>query len=174
MSRGIALPALKNLCAFIGAIALFSYFYNWGLDQRHWHITVGSAGVCFLLWFGFCVIEMLGGVRRVAAKVASGLSRKTHRKGAGPQSGPELDVPVAPAVLEGIPQDAPEQLDDALQGVSRLETGAAELAPVAEPALPANAPVEHSEVEPEVATPNPLPWLKPRRSKAATAGKEPA
>jgi hypothetical protein len=37
MSPKIALRSLKNLCAFIGAVALFSYFYNFFVDLRHWH-----------------------------------------------------------------------------------------------------------------------------------------
>ena len=51
--RKIALGAFKNLCAFIGAITLFSYFYNWTVDLRHWYVTVGSAFVCLIVWAGF-------------------------------------------------------------------------------------------------------------------------
>jgi hypothetical protein len=46
------------LCAFIGAIALFSYFYNWTVDLRHWYMTVASAFVCSILWLIFYVLEV--------------------------------------------------------------------------------------------------------------------
>ena len=59
--RKIALRAIKNLCTFIGAIALFSYFYNWTVDTRHWYITVASALACSLLWLGFYKVELYGG-----------------------------------------------------------------------------------------------------------------
>jgi len=59
--RNIALRSLKNLCTFIGAIALFSYFYNWTVDLRHWYLTLASACVCSLLWLGFYMIEVHGG-----------------------------------------------------------------------------------------------------------------
>jgi hypothetical protein len=66
MSRTNALRALKDLCAFIGAIVLFSYFYNWAVDLRHWYVTLGSAFACVILWLGFYVIEMRGGFTQVA------------------------------------------------------------------------------------------------------------
>ena len=59
--RKIALRSLKNLCTFIGAIALFSYFYNWTVDTRHWYLTLASACVCSLLWLGFYTVELYGG-----------------------------------------------------------------------------------------------------------------
>src|SRR5260370_25011842 len=59
--RKIALRSLKNLCSFIGAIALFSYFYNWTVDTRHWYVTLASACACSLLWLGFYIIEVHGG-----------------------------------------------------------------------------------------------------------------
>jgi len=59
--RKIALRSLKNLCTFIGAIALFSYFYNWTVDTRHWYVTLASAFACSLLWLGFYMIEVHGG-----------------------------------------------------------------------------------------------------------------
>lgn len=59
--RKIALRSLKNLCTFIGAVALFSYFYNWTVDTRHWYVTLASAFACSLLWLGFYVIEVHGG-----------------------------------------------------------------------------------------------------------------
>ena|SRR5260221_7861296 len=71
MNRKNALRALKNLCAFIGAIALFSYFANWAVDLRHWYVTLASFLMCSILWLGFYVIEVRGGVTQVAV----GLSR---------------------------------------------------------------------------------------------------
>ena len=59
--RKIALRSLKNLCTFIGAVALFSYFYNWTVDTRHWYVTLASAFACSLLWLGFYLIEVHGG-----------------------------------------------------------------------------------------------------------------
>jgi hypothetical protein len=58
MSRKNALRALKNLCTFIGAIVLFSYFYNWTVDARHWYVTLASAFMCSVLWLGFYMIEV--------------------------------------------------------------------------------------------------------------------
>jgi len=48
--RKIALRSLKNLCTFIGAIALFSYFYNWTVDTRHWYVTLASACAFSFFW----------------------------------------------------------------------------------------------------------------------------
>jgi hypothetical protein len=59
--RKIALRSLKNLCTFVGAVALFSYFYNWTVDTRHWYVTLASAFACSLLWLGFYLIEVHGG-----------------------------------------------------------------------------------------------------------------
>ena len=59
--RKIALRSLKNLCTFVGAIALFSYFYNWTVDTRHWYVTLASAVACSLLWLGFYKVELYGG-----------------------------------------------------------------------------------------------------------------
>jgi hypothetical protein len=74
--RKIALRSLKNLCTFIGAIALFSYFYNWTVDTRHWYVTLASAIACSLLWLGFYMIEVYGGgvthFSRTLARAASG------------------------------------------------------------------------------------------------------
>src|SRR5258706_920677 len=122
MSRKNALRALKNLCTFIGAIVLFSYFYNWAVDVRHWYVTFASAVMCSILWLGFYVIEERGGV----TQVISGLSRI--------RTMPKLPSPTAP------------------------------------PVLPA-APPSSCTVEAEVAVPNPLPWLNPRPSQVAFAGK---
>lgn len=54
----IALRSLKNLCAFVGAVGMFSFFYNWTIDIRHWYITLASALACAILWFGFYFIEV--------------------------------------------------------------------------------------------------------------------
>jgi hypothetical protein len=59
--RKIAFRSLRNLCTFIGATALFSYFYNWTVDTRHWYVTLASAFACSLLWLGFYFIELHGG-----------------------------------------------------------------------------------------------------------------
>jgi len=94
MSRQIALRSLKDLCAFIGGIALFSYFFNWAADLRHWYFTLASALFCFILWLGFYVIETRGGVRQVLSEVASGLSRLRARPEL-PSSSPETAEPVS-------------------------------------------------------------------------------
>jgi hypothetical protein len=74
--RKIALRSLKNLCTFIGAVALFSYFYSWTLDTRHWYVTLASALACSLLWLSFYMMEVHGGgVAQFSlrlARVASG------------------------------------------------------------------------------------------------------
>ena len=71
MDRKLALCASKNLCAFVGATALFSYFFNWAADIRHWYVTLASAIGSAILWFGFYVIELHGGVAQVFAQVRS-------------------------------------------------------------------------------------------------------
>ena len=91
MNRKSALHALRNLCAFIGAIVLFSYFYNWAVDLRHWYVTLASAVMCLILWRGFYVIEVRGGV----TQVISGLSRL--------RTMPKLPSPTAPPVLPTAP-----------------------------------------------------------------------
>src|SRR5437763_14970001 len=74
MTRKIALRSLKNLCTFIGAIAVFSYFYNWTVDTRHWYFTLASAIVCSILWLGFCMVgvhkDLLTSLPLVAQQVA--------------------------------------------------------------------------------------------------------
>ena len=133
MSRKNALHALKNLCTFVGAIVLFSYFYNWAVDLRHWYVTLASAITCVILWLGFYVIEVRGGVTHVFSHIALGLSRL--RKSA------ELPSPTT-----DIPAELPVLVD----------------------------PPAASHAEPEMTTPNPLPWLNPHPSQAAIAGKESA
>src|SRR5260221_11079293 len=93
MNRKNALRALKNLCTFIGAIALFSYFANWAVDLRHWYVTLASFLMCSILWLGFYVIEVRGGITRVA----SGLSRL--RKSA--------ELPSPTAERPALPSDPP-------------------------------------------------------------------
>jgi hypothetical protein len=95
MSRKIALRSLKNLCTFVGAIALFSYFYNFAFDMRHWYVTLASAFICAILWLGFYVIEMRGGV----TQVASGLSRLRTKSA-------ELPSPIAEPALPADPPAA--------------------------------------------------------------------
>lgn len=93
MSRKIGLRSLKNLCAFIGAVALFSYFYNFFVDLRHWHwyVTLTSAFVCLILWLGFYMVEVHKEavthfaltLTRVASGWVSGRSRRncqTHKQ----------------------------------------------------------------------------------------------
>lgn len=65
MNRKIALRSLKNLCAFIGAIVLSSYFYNRTVDLRHWYVTLASAFACSILWLGFYLIEGHGGFTQI-------------------------------------------------------------------------------------------------------------
>ena len=94
MSRTIALRALKNLCTFIGAIALFSYFANWAVDLRHWYVTLASFLMCSILWLGFYVIEVRGGITRVA----SGLSRlRTKSELPSPTTDIAAELPASPA-----------------------------------------------------------------------------
>src|SRR5258707_6592920 len=71
MNRKNSLRALKNLCAFIGAIALFSYFANWAVDLRHWYVTLASFLMCSILWLGFYVIEVRGGVTQIAVGLST-------------------------------------------------------------------------------------------------------
>ena len=94
MSRTNALRSLRNLCAFIGAIVLFSYFYNWTVDLRHWYVTLASAFVCAILWLGFYVIELHGGVTQVALRLSRLLTEA------------ELPSPEPPA----LPADPPPQV----------------------------------------------------------------
>lgn len=94
MNRKIALHSLKNLCTFIGAIALFSYFYNWAVDLRYWYVTLASAFACFILWLGFYVIEGQGGITQVS--LALSLLRKS------------AELPSPPAELPALPADPPE------------------------------------------------------------------
>jgi hypothetical protein len=91
MGRKNALHALKDLCTFIGAIALFSYFYNWTVDLRHWYVTLASAFMCSILWLGFYVIEARGGVTRVVLAISRLL---TKSESSSPTS--ELALPANP------------------------------------------------------------------------------
>jgi len=120
MNRKIALRALRNLCTFVGAIALISYFGNFAVDLRHWYVTLASAFVCSVLWFGFYLMEQRGGFTQVLA----GFSRPRTSSSAELQSPAESAIPTVE--------------------------------------LPASS-------EPQVTTPNPLPWLKPHVKKVAGA-----
>src|SRR6266404_9298704 len=75
MSRRNALRALTNLCTFFGAIVLFSYFANFAVDLRHWYVTLASAFVCAILWLGFYVIEVRGGVMHLASELSRLLTK---------------------------------------------------------------------------------------------------
>jgi hypothetical protein len=86
MNRKSALRAVNNLCAFIGAIVLFSYFANWAVDVRHWYVTLASAFMCSVLWLGFYVIEERGGVTQLAL----GLSRLLKKSAELPSPATEL------------------------------------------------------------------------------------
>jgi hypothetical protein len=104
--RKIALRSLKNLCTFIGAIALFSYFYNWTVDTRHWYVTLASAVACSLLWLGFYMVELYGGgvahLSRSLARAASGwFSAHLWTKQL------ELPFPSAPELREGPKEGIP-------------------------------------------------------------------
>ena len=55
--KGIAVRALRDLCTFVGAIALSSYFYNFSFDLRHWLTTLACALACLILWAGFYTFE---------------------------------------------------------------------------------------------------------------------
>jgi hypothetical protein len=73
---------------------LFSYFYNWTVDLRHWYVTLASAIACVILWLGFYVIEVRGGVMQVA------LALSRLRKSA--------EVPSPGAELPALPANSPE------------------------------------------------------------------
>ncbi len=98
MSRTNALHALKNLCTFFGAIVLFSYFANFAVDLRHWYVTLASAFVCAILWLGFYVIELRGGVTQVALELSRLLTKA------------ELPSPTAELSVDppALPADPPE------------------------------------------------------------------
>lgn len=53
-----ALRALKNVCAYVGAVGMFSFFYNCTVDVRHWYLPLASAMVCAILWLGFYFVEV--------------------------------------------------------------------------------------------------------------------
>jgi hypothetical protein len=105
--RKIALHSLKSLCTFIGAIALFSYFYNWTVDTRHWYVTLASAFACSLMWLGFYMAELYGGgltnlSLRLARVASAWLSAHVWTKQL------KLPFPDAREPLEG-PAEAPKE-----------------------------------------------------------------
>lgn len=72
----ITLLSLKNLCACVGAVGMFSFFYNWTVDIRHWYITLASAFACSIIWFGFYFAEVhKEAVNSLTQAVAGWLSR---------------------------------------------------------------------------------------------------
>lgn len=115
MDWKIALRAFRNLCAFIGAIVLFSYFANWAADLKHWWVTLASLVTCLILWLGFYGIECLGGVMSVASRLSS-LRAKPAEPVASAIEVPVLPVePMASAVgvpvLPAAPPVAPSAAD---------------------------------------------------------------
>src|SRR5215472_14638428 len=83
--RRIALRSFRDLCAFVGLVALVSYFYNWSVDTRHWYVTVASAFVCSVLWFGFYLLEThRDAVTLASLTIARGVSSWLSRLRAKP------------------------------------------------------------------------------------------
>ena len=108
MTRKIALHSLKNLCAFIGAIALFSYFYNWTVDLRHWYVTVASAFVCSILWLSFYMLEVHKDRVRVALKWVSDLRAKPELPSATDER--PTDPPARVVEPDGVTTTTPNPL----------------------------------------------------------------
>jgi len=106
VNRKIALRSLKNLCAFIGAIVLFSYFANWAVDLRHWYVTLSSAFVCAILWIGFYVIEVRGGITQVALGLSRSLTKAELSPTAEP---PAADPPSEVAAPNPLPWVNPKE-----------------------------------------------------------------
>ncbi len=124
--RKIALRSLKNLCTFIGAIALFSYFYNWSVDTRHWYVTLASAFACSLLWLSFYMMEVHGGgVTHVSLRLARAASAWLSAHLWTKQL--KLPFPDAPELKEG-PKEEPKE------GISAV--AAANESPSPAPTLP--------------------------------------
>src|SRR5712671_3279296 len=96
VNRKIALRSLKNLCTFFGAIVLFSYFANFAVDLRHWYVTLASAFVCAILWLGFYVIELRGGVTQVALELSRLLTK--------------AELPSPTAEPPALPADPPSEV----------------------------------------------------------------
>ena len=103
MNRTTALRSLKNLCTFIGAVALFSYFVNFAVDLRHWYVTLASAIACAILWLGFYVIELRGGVAHVVAFLLSRI-RTTNELPSADVQGPDVESAQA-AEIPDLPSD---------------------------------------------------------------------
>ena len=103
--RKIALRSLKDLCAFVGAVGLFSFFYNWTVDTRHWYLTLASAFVCSILWLGFYFAEVHKEVvKRVSVSLERAVSGWLSRLRT---TEPELPVAAAP---DEQPPELPELL----------------------------------------------------------------
>jgi hypothetical protein len=103
MNRIIALRSLKNLCTFIGAVALSSYFVNFAVDLRHWYVTLASAFACAILWLGFYVIELRGGVSRVVAFLLSRMRTTNELPSPDVESAQAAEIPDLPADLAAHP-----------------------------------------------------------------------
>ena len=96
MTRKIALRAFRNLCTFVGAIALFSYFYNWTVDLRHWYVTLASAFACSILWLSFYMLEVhKDRLTRWSLAVKRGLSDLLTKPAGLPS--PAGEIPALPA-----------------------------------------------------------------------------
>ena len=125
--RKIALRSLKNLCTFIGAVALFSYFYNWTLDTRHWYVTLASAFACSLLWLGFYTVELHGGgVAHVSVRLARVALGWLPAHGWTKQLRlpfPGASFPVAPAPNEGSKEEPKEEPKEAISAVTTAKEG---------------------------------------------------
>lgn len=145
MNRHLALRALKNLCAFVGAIALISYFGNFFVDLRHWYVTLASALVCLILWLGFYVIELRGGI--------------THFI-------PNLSDRRAKQVASPVPPESKGPNEDALVASVESMICSANM-----PVSPPDAPAASVPDEVQAPAPNPLPWLKPASPFKKAAGK---
>lgn len=116
--RKIALRSLKNLCTFIGAVALFSYFYNWTVDTRHWYVTLASALACSLLWLGLYMLELYGGgvtnlLHRLARAAQGWFSAHLWTKQL------KLPFPEAPEPRE-VPKEEPKERIPAVTAASEL------------------------------------------------------
>ena len=112
--RKIAGRALQDLCTFIGGVALLSYFGNWATDLKHWYITLASLVACSILWLGFYVIEMRGGILRLVSYAgASWATSREHREHVSPNvdsaSADSLLLPETPAT-EG-PGEEPQMAE---------------------------------------------------------------
>ena len=85
----IALRSFRDLCAFVGLIALVSYFYNWTVDIRHWYVTLASAFLCSVLWLGFYLLQAHGAVRWSSVPVKKSFPEADSKWQVSPGGGEE-------------------------------------------------------------------------------------